>query len=360
MKYIDEFRDERLIAKVADEIRRVSARRRCAFMEVCGTHTMAIFRHGLRGLLPENIRLISGPGCPVCVTPNDYLDKAIALANTDGVIVATFGDMMRVPGSRSSLEGEKAKGAAIRAVYSTDDALEIARRNAGLQVVFLGVGFETTAPTVASSVIAAKREGLRNYSVLCGHKTMPEVLSVLARDRSIDIDGFLLPGHVSAIIGTRPYEFLAKRHGRRCVVAGFEPLDIMQAILMLACQREPKVEVQYKRVIGKRGNVLAQKVMARVFDKCDAVWRGIGKVRQSGFRIRREFSFFDAEERFGPKVRPAKEPRRCLCGAVLKGVKAPPECRLFGKECSPGHPVGACMVSSEGTCAAYYKYGARG
>ena len=356
MRYIDEFRDGRLIAKVANEIAKRAGGRVYTFMEVCGTHTMAIFRYGLRGLLPENIRLISGPGCPVCVTPADYLDKAIFIAGLEGVIVATFGDMMRIPGSHSSLEKEKAKGASVKAVYSTDDALDMARKKADSQVVFLGVGFETTAPTVAASIVRAKREGIKNYSVLCGHKTMPEVLRILVKDKSVNIDGFLLPGHVSAIIGTRPYEFLSKEYGKRCVVAGFEPLDVMQSILMLVDQSSPRVEVQYKRAVERSGNGLAQRMMRKVFDTTAASWRGIGRVDHSGLKIKREFSSFDAEVRFRPKAAPPRAPKGCLCGEVLKGVKTPVECRLFGKACNPEHPVGACMVSSEGTCAAYYRY----
>ncbi len=356
MKYIDEFRDGRLIAKVSDQIRRSAGGRRRAFMEVCGTHTMAIFRYGLRELLPANIRLISGPGCPVCVTPNKYLDKAIALSKMKDVIITTFGDMMRVPGSRSSLENEKAKGAAIKAVYSTDDALNIARKNTDKQVIFLGVGFETTAPTVAASIVEAKREDMKNYSVLCGHKTMPEVIAALLDGGDIEADGFLLPGHVSAIIGAKPYGFLAKKYGKGGVVSGFEPLDIMQAILMLVGQGSPKIEIQYDRVMGKGGNALAQKMMAKVFNKTTAEWRGIGKVKDSGLKIRKEYSTFDAEAKFEPEAGSSKEPKGCICGAVLKGVKIPSECRLFGSSCTPEHPIGSCMVSSEGTCAAYYRY----
>lgn len=328
-------------------------------MEVCGTHTMAIFRYGLRELLPANIRLISGPGCPVCVTPNRYLDKAIALAGTEGVTVATFGDMMRVPGSRSSLERERSKGASIRAVYSTDDALAMARSHPEREIVFLGVGFETTAPTVASSIIEALREGISNYSVLCGHKTMPEVMGALLAAGGVDVDGFLLPGHVSAIIGTSPYRFLANRYNKRSVVAGFEPLDIMQSILMLIRQRRPVVQVQYKRVIEEGGNRIAQVMMAKVFRKSDDLWRGIGKVRDSGYKIRREYASFDADLRFRPKPCREKEAGGCICGSVLRGVKIPSDCRLFGKSCTPDHPVGSCMVSGEGTCAAYYRYGGR-
>jgi hydrogenase expression/formation protein HypD len=356
MKYIDEFRDKRLIAKAADGVRRAAAGRDFTFMEVCGTHTMAIFRYGLRELLPTNIRLISGPGCPVCVTPNDYLDKAIAIASMDGVVVATFGDMMRVPGSRSSLYAEKAAGADIRAVYSTDDAIAIARKNPGKQVVFLGVGFETTAPTVAASILEAKREGVKNYSVLCAHKTMPEVMAALLEGGDVRVDGFLLPGHVSAIIGTKPYEFIARKYGRRCVAAGFEPLDVMQAISMLIEQRVPKIEIQYKRIMSGLGNSLARKIIKKVFDKTDTAWRGLGIVKASGLKIKKSFSDFDADIRFHPKVPRPVEPKGCLCGQVLKGEKIPTDCRLFGRSCTPDNPVGACMVSSEGTCATYYKY----
>lgn len=361
MKYIDEFRDKRLIDKVADEIRaKVDKRREYRLMEVCGTHTMAIFRFGLRDLLPENIRLISGPGCPVCVTPNGYLDRAIAIAGLPDVIITTFGDMMRVPGSFSSLEKEKAKGRNIKVVYSTDDALEVARKNPDKEVIFLGIGFETTAPTVASSIKAAQKNGIDNYSVLCGHKTMPEVLEVLVSDRNISVDGFLLPGHVSAIIGARPYEFLAEKYGKRCVIAGFEPADILQAILMLVTQKKPKVEIQYKRIIDLGGNTLAQKVMEDVFEKTTSEWRGIGKVKDSGLKIKNKFLLYDAETRFKVKIRSPKENKGCICGEVLKGIKTPLECRLFGKVCDPENPVGSCMVSTEGTCAAYYKYRVKG
>ena len=360
MKYIDEFRDRKLIDKLALRIRRsVAGGHKYKFMEVCGTHTMAIFRFSLRDLLPENIKLISGPGCPVCVTPNDYLDRAIAIAKLPNVIIATFGDMLRVPGSKSNLEKEKAGGRAIKTVYSTDDALEVARRNPAKEIVFLGVGFETTSPTVAASIITAKREGINNYSVLSAHKTMPEVLEELVKDRSIQVDGFLLPGHVSAVIGSRPYEFLAKRYGIRSVVAGFEPTDILEAILMLIEQKDPKVEIQYKRFIRAGGNPAARKITEKVFEQSSSIWRGIGLVASSGLKIRRAYSRFDASVRFNIKVVPAREKKGCICGQVLKGIKAPPECGLFGRSCNPENPVGACMVSSEGTCAAYYKYGKR-
>jgi len=356
MKYVDEFRDRRLIDKVAREIRRAAdADRAYRFMEVCGTHTMNIFRFGLRGILPENIDLISGPGCPVCVTPNGFVDTAIALCRRKDVAIATFGDMMKVPGSRSSLEKERAAGAEIKTVYSSVDALEMAKRRPEREIVFLGIGFETTAPTVARSILMARKERVANYSVLCGNKTMPGALKALAGDACLSLDGFLLPGHVSAVIGCRPYGFLA-RLGKSCVVSGFEPLDIMQSILMLIRQKAPKIEVQYTRIINKSGNRLAQTAMKDVFDETASSWRGIGRIEKSGLKIKKAFSAFDAETKFRPKIARPKENRSCVCGDVIKGVKRPDECKLFAGACNPEHPVGACMVSSEGTCAAYYKY----
>ena len=357
MKYIDEFRDRRLIDKVAKEIRFAADTSRVYnFMEVCGTHTMAIFRFGLRNILPENINLISGPGCPVCVTPNEFIDKAIVLARRKNIIIATFGDMLKVPGSRSSLENERAGGASVKIVYSSIDALQLAKRHKDKEVVFLGIGFETTAPTVAQSILAARRERISNYSVLCGHKTMPEALKALTEEPKLKIDGFLLPGHVSAIIGAKPYGFLVRR-GKHCVITGFEPLDILQAILMLVRQRPPKVEIQYTRVISKGGNALAKKSIAKVFTETSSLWRGIGEIRKSGLKIRKGFSEFDAGLKFKPKAGRPEENRACICGDVIKGISEPPECPLFGRVCNPEHPVGACMVSSEGTCAAYYRYG---
>ena len=357
MKYIDEFRDRRLIDKVANEIRAtVDKNRTYNIMEVCGTHTMSIFRFGLRDILPQNINLISGPGCPVCVTPNEYLDKAAAIANMKNVIIATFGDMMKVPGSYSSLEKEKANGCDIRMVYSSIDALEMAGKNLEKEIVFLGIGFETTAPTVAKSILIARKEGIKNYSVLSGHKTMPEILEVLVAGNDMRVDSFLLPGHVSAIIGVRPYEFLSKKYRKNCVITGFEPLDIMQAILMILKQDTPKTQIQYNRIIEKKGNVLAQEIIAKVFKKCSSVWRGIGRVENSGLGIRDEYKEFDAENRFHPRIKNPKDNVKCFCGYVLKGIKTPYDCPSFARACTPENPKGACMVSSEGTCAAYYKY----
>jgi len=358
VKYVDEFRNRRLIDKVAAEIRRaVDPGRTYNIMEVCGTHTVSIFRFGLRDILPPNIRLISGPGCPVCVTPNEYIDKAIAIANMKDVIIATFGDMLKVPGSRSSLEKEKAKGCQIKMVYSSIDALEMAEKNPKKEIVFLGIGFETTAPTVAQSIIMAEENRLKNYYVLCGHKTMPEVLEVLVADKTIKADAFLLPGHVSAIIGLKPYGFLSKVYKKNCVISGFEPLDIMQSILMIVKQDTPIVQIQYNRVIEARGNVLARKSIDKAFEKCTSVWRGIGPVKDSGFKIRTSYKYFDAELKFRPKIEEPRDNIRCFCGYVLKGVKTPRECPSFARICTPENPAGPCMVSNEGTCAAYYRYG---
>jgi len=356
MKYIDEFRNKRLIKDLAKEINRNSSGKSCTIMEVCGTHTMSIFRFGLRTLITDKINLVSGPGCPVCVTPNIFLDKAIAIASLKNVIVATFGDMFRVPGSRSSLEKERGKGRDIRTVYSTLEALKLAGRRPDKEIVFLGVGFETTAPTVAQSILMAKREGICNYSVLCAHKTMPEALKVLAEGEGLKVDGFLLPGHVSTIIGTRPYEFLARDYSKRCAVSGFEPVDILESILMIIRQDRPRVEVEYDRIVSKSGNRRAQSVISKVFSKTDSEWRGIGKIRNSGLKIARNYSEFDADLKFRPKVCPGAEKTACICGKVLKGLKKPSECSLFAVSCTPENPVGACMVSSEGTCAAYYRY----
>lgn len=361
MKYIDEFRDPQLAGPLLEEIRReVATLGDVTLMEVCGTHTVSIFRHGIRGLLPSNVKLLSGPGCPVCVTPNHYLDKAIACGRLPGVILATFGDMMRVPGSSSTLEREKAMGQDVRVVYSAMDALEIAVRNRDATVVFLGVGFETTAPTIAVSMMEAKRRGVTNFTVLSGHKLVPPAMEILVSGAGPALDGFICPPHVSAIIGTRPYEPLASDHHIPCVITGFEPLDILEGILMLVRQiRRGRhlVEIQYRRVVTPEGNRAAMAILEEVFELQDDLWRGIGTIPGSGLRIREAYAELDAGRRMDVVVKPAREERGCRCGEVLRGVLAPPECGLFGGRCAPEHPVGACMVSSEGTCAAYYKYG---
>jgi hydrogenase expression/formation protein HypD len=362
MTWTREFRNpdvaKRLLATIADTVRDHAGA--MTFMEVCGTHTMAIYQHGIRCLLPENIRLISGPGCPVCVTPVDYVDHAVALARRPGAIIATFGDMVRVPGSSSSLLHEKATGADVRIVYSPLDAVALAAKHPDKAVVFLGVGFETTTPTIAGSVIEAQRRGLTNYFVLCAHKTIPGPMAILADDPGLQVDGYLCPAHVSAIIGAEAYEPLARDHGVPCVVTGFEPLDMLQGVEMLARQvvaGEAKVEIQYSRVVKAGGNPKAREILYRVFEPCDARWRGIGVIPGSGLGPRREYAAFDAAVRLPVEVEEPREHRGCACGEILKGKITPKECPLFRKACTPENPVGACMVSSEGTCAAEYKYG---
>ncbi len=360
MKYLEEFRNKDIVRKLIKRIEGIAeGMRHVKLMEVCGTHTMAIARFGIRRLLPENVELISGPGCPVCVTPNHYLDHAIALSRLPEVIITTFGDMIRVPGSTSSLEREKAAGHQVRVVYSTLDALQIAEKNPDKQVVFLGVGFETTVPTIAASILMAKQKGIENYSVLCSHKTMPKPMEVLASGEEVLLDGFICPAHVTAIIGAGAYQFLADKYGKACAVSGFEPVDILQGIsLMLEQIRRgtPRVDNQYSRVATWEGNREAQQIIGQVFEPCDAEWRGIGWIPGSGLQIRQEYSRYDAAHRFSVQVEPTRENPGCICGEVMKGVSKPFDCKLFGKVCTPENPVGACMVSSEGTCAAYYKY----
>ncbi len=360
MKYLEEFRNKEIVQTLFRRIEQLAADLEpVKFMEVCGTHTMAIARFGIRRLLPPQVELISGPGCPVCVTPNHYLDHAIALARLQNLIITTFGDMMRVPGSTSSLEREKAAGHDVRVVYSTMDALQIARNNPTKEVVFLGVGFETTAPTIAASIVMARQEGLKNYSVLCAHKTMPKPMEVLASGNEVQLDGFICPAHVTAIIGAKSYQFLADRYGKACAVAGFEPVDILQGILLLLQQmreKRPRVDNEYSRVATWEGNRDAQRLLEQVFEPGDAEWRGIGVIPGSGLDIRETYRPYDAARKFEVEVEPTREHRGCICGEVMKGVKKPPQCKLFATVCTPENPVGSCMVSSEGTCAAYYKY----
>ena len=358
MKYIDEFRQAPAAKTLSSAIADRATDREMVFMEVCGTHTMSIARYGVRQLLPETISLISGPGCPVCVTPNNTVDHAIALARQPDVILTTFGDMMKVPGSSSSLDLEHARGRDIQVVASTLESIGIAQKNPEKSVVFLGVGFETTAPTVAASLDLARRNKIDNYAVLSAHKVMPPAMEALSRG-DIKIDGYICPGHVSAIIGSEPYEFLAKEYGLACVVSGFEPLDVLHSILMLVEQvilEKPSVQVEYKRVVKTSGNPTAKTMLYNVFEPCDSEWRGLGNIPGSGLRIRNEFARWDVEKQIAVDVEPTKEPEGCLCGQVLQGRVKPPQCRHFGKTCTPGHPVGPCMVSTEGTCAAFYKY----
>jgi hydrogenase expression/formation protein HypD len=362
MKYSSEYRDpglaKGLIAAIGREVADFAGQ--MTLMEVCGTHTMSIYQHGIRSLLPPQVRLISGPGCPVCVTPIGFVDQAVAYARRSGTIVATFGDMIRVPGSTSSLQHAKAAGADVRMVYSSLDALAIAAKNPDKAVVFLGVGFETTAPTIAGSLLEAERRGLTNYFVLCAHKTMPAPMAALTADPELKVDGYICPAHVSTVIGSNAYRRLAEDYGVPCVVTGFEPLDMLRGIQLLVRQvvaGEARVECEYSRLVRPEGNVKAQALLARVFEPCDAEWRGIGFIPASGLQLRAAYQKFNALAALPVEVEPAREQPGCLCGDILKGKVAPKDCPLFRKACTPEHPIGACMVSSEGTCAAEYKYG---
>jgi hydrogenase expression/formation protein HypD len=362
MKYLDEFREKEPFTAILSKIKSLPPLP-VSFMEVCGTHTVAISKSGLRNLLPESIRLLSGPGCPVCVTAFEDVDRIIMLAAEGRAdkryIVTTFGDMMRVPGSYSSLLKEKAKGADIRIVYSPADALTVARENPGREVVFFAVGFETTSPTSAATILQAEREGLGNFSIISNNKLIPPAMELLLEDKSTTIDGFLCPGHVSAIIGTAPYQKIVESYKKGCVVSGFEPLDIILSTYLLLLQKKeeaPRVEIEYSRVVQPKGNPKALAILDRVYEVSNASWRGFGIIPQSGLVLKKEFSRFDAIQKFDLPTPEVSEPKGCRCGQILKGLINPTECPLFGKKCTPADPVGACMVSSEGTCAAYYKY----
>jgi len=361
LKYLDDFRDPARARKVARAIAAVApADREFAFMEVCGTHTMAVARYGLKKLLPPNVRLISGPGCPVCVTPKEYVDHALALARTPGVTVATFGDMMRVPGSSADLLRLQAEGADVRVVYSARDALALARAEPARKVVFLAVGFETTSPTVAATVKAAAPEGLGNFFFLAAHKLIPPAMRALCETDDLALDGFLCPAHVSAIIGSSAYDFVADGYELACAVTGFEPVDILQGIYLLLKQYadgERRVDNQYSRVVKAAGNRRAQELLAEVFEVCDSRWRGLGELPASGSALREEYAAFDAARALQVEPEETVPDRGCICGEVLTGVKLPTDCTLFGERCTPAAPVGPCMVSSEGSCAAAFKYG---
>jgi hydrogenase expression/formation protein HypD len=332
------------------------------FMEVCGTHTMAAAKCGLRTLLPAGIRLISGPGCPVCVTPVGFVDQALALAGDPAITITTFGDLLRVPGSMHtetprSLMHAKAEGADVRIVYSPLDALELARTHRDRQVVFLGVGFETTAPAIAAAVLSARDEGLANFAVLSAHKTIPEAMTILASAPELGLDGFMCPGHVSLVLGSEVYTPLAAR-GLACAVAGFEPVEMLRALVSLVAQvaaGKPRVDNCYPAVRAA-GNARARAVLEQVFEPCDSAWRGLGVIPHSGLALRQDFAAFDAARRFVIAVREPKEPAGCRCGDVLRGILDPASCPLFGRLCTPESPQGACMVSSEGSCAARYLY----
>jgi hydrogenase expression/formation protein HypD len=361
MRYVDEFRDPELITKASEEIRRLAdSGRHYRIMEVCGGHTHAIYRFGLKDILPENIELIHGPGCPVCVLPMGRIDDGLAIAQNPNTIFVAFGDMMRVPGAHGSPFEHKARGTDVRIVYSPADALELAKKNPEKEVIFFAIGFETTAPSTALTLMSAKAQEVRNFSVFCNHVTIIPAIRAILDSPDMRLDGFIGPGHVSTVIGCRPYEWIARNEGKPVVTSGFEPLDLLQSIVMLLRQLkagEARVENQYKRVVPWEGNRAALKVMAEVFElRPYFEWRGLGFISQSALRIRPKYAAWDAEQRYDvPETRVA-DPKAAQCGEVLKGVLKPAQCKLFGQECTPEHPIGALMVSSEGSCAAYYNY----
>ncbi len=359
MKFCDEYRDPELAKKLIERIHRHSTKP-ARLMEFCGGHTASVFKHGIRQLLPETIEMLSGPGCPVCVTANTDLDKAIALAHLPNVIITSFGDMIRVPGSYSSLQQAKAEGCNVRVVYSVQDALYIARDNPDKSVIFIGIGFETTAPTIAASILQAVQEGINNYYILSLHKLCPPIMKTILDMGEVRLNGIVCPGHVSAIIGSYPYQFIPDNYNIACVVSGFEPLDILLCVDMLVNQIEEekyKVEIAYRRGVKPEGNQQALKLMDTVFEVREANWRGIGVVPSSGLRLKEKYQRFDAETNFALNPEPSREAKGCLCGSILRGVSTPLDCKLFRQSCTPEHPVGPCMVSSEGSCATYYHYG---
>ncbi|MDR7303364.1 hydrogenase formation protein HypD [Haloactinomyces albus] len=362
MRFVDEYRDAEkaraLSAKIADLC---EPGRQYKFMEVCGGHTHTIYKHGLEDYLPENIELVHGPGCPVCVIPMGRIDDSIHIARQQGVLMTSFGDMMRVPGSNGSFFDSNAEGTNIRMVYSPLDSLKIARQNPDQQVVFMAIGFETTTPSTAMTLLRAEAEGLTNFSVFCNHVTIIPAIKAILDSPDLRLDGFVGPGHVSTVIGCRPYEFIARDYGKPLVVAGFEPLDILQSIYMLMLQLtegRSEVENQYRRVVPWDGNSVALKAINETMElRPYFEWRGLGFISHSATRLREKYAAFDAERRFDlPGIRVA-DPKACQCGEVLKGVLKPWECKVFGTACTPETPIGTCMVSPEGACAAYYNFG---
>ncbi|MBN2348759.1 MAG: hydrogenase formation protein HypD [Bacteroidales bacterium] len=357
MKYINEFRNKKIVADLSAQIVKLS-KSKITLMEVCGGHTMAIQKFGIPSLLPDTINLISGPGCPVCVSSRNYIDNSIQLARFPENIITTYGDLIRVPGSQSSLDIEKASGADVRIVYSTLDALEIARKNPGKNIIFLGIGFETTTPSSAVAIQQAAKEKITNFFVYSTHKIMPPAMEALI-DEGIQIDGYIGPGHVSTVAGSQMYRNLVNRFRISVVISGFEPVDILQSIYMLVKQhetRDKKIEIQYTRTVLPEGNLKARKLVDEVFEPRNDWWRGLGIISDSGLKIREKYVLFDAEKKFNLEDKEIKEPGGCICGEVLKGLKKPVECGLFKKVCTPENPVGACMVSNEGACNAYFRF----
>lgn len=361
MKYVDEYRNSVLAGQVAASIARLSGERPLKFMEVCGGHTHTIYKYGIEDILPRTIDMVHGPGCPVCVLPMGRIDDALSIARTDGVIFTTFGDMMRVPGSKGSLLDARAEGADVRFIYSPLDALKIAHQNPDRQVVFFAIGFETTAPSTAVTLLRAKMEGIKNFSVFCNHVNVIPALQAILDAPDLRLDGFVGPGHVSMVIGLRPYEFIARDHHKPVVISGFEPLDMLQSIQMLVQQiseGRTEVENQYARVVRPEGNVRALEAMAQTMTlRPFFEWRGLGTIAESALKLRPEFANWDAELRFAVPGIHLADPKACQCGEVLKGAIKPWECKVFGTACTPETPIGTCMVSSEGACAAYFNYG---
>lgn len=357
MRYIEEYRDKDLIMKLLVQIEK-SVRRDYIFMEVCGGHTAAIQRFGIPSMLPSCIRLVSGPGCPVCVTGTDFIDKAIAYSKLEDIIITTFGDMLRVPGSVSSLEKEKASGSDIRIVFSGLEAIEVAKDNPGKKIIFLGIGFETTAPGTAVTIKTALKEQVRNFFLLSAHKVMPPAMEAIVKD-GVKLDGFICPGHVATITGPGIFNFIPEKYNIGCVISGFEPVDILLSLLMLIRQvnrNSPGMEIQYTRAVKPNGNILAMKQISDVFEPADALWRGFGIIPSSGLALKKEFGNFDIAEKIPLKITILKDNELCICGKILRGLNTPGDCSLFGERCIPENPVGACMVSSEGTCNSWYKF----
>lgn len=367
MKYVDEFRDGQKARVLIKEIESLVStmtmppERPLYIMEVCGGHTHSIFRYGLEGMLPKEIELIHGPGCPVCVLPMGRVDDCVSIAENPKVIFATFGDAMRVPGSKKSLLQAKAEGTDVRMVYSPMDALTLARKNPDREVVFFGLGFETTMPSTALTILQAEAEGIENFSVFCNHITIVPTIKAILDSPGLQLDGFLGPGHVSMVIGTAPYEFIAKFYNKPMVVAGFEPLDILQSIWMVLKQIKEgrsEVENQYARIVPDGGNAAALQAVSKVYELRQFFeWRGLGSIDHSGVKLRDEYARYDAEQKFAIPNLKIADPKSCQCGEVLKGVIKPWQCKVFGSACTPEKPLGALMVSSEGACAAYYQYG---
>lgn len=357
MRFVDEFRNKELVYILIEKLKGFS-NRTYTYMEVCGGHTMAIHRFGLPSLLPKNFKLISGPGCPVCVTSKSFIDKAIAYSQNHDFVITTFGDLIRVPGTSSTLEMEKEKGADVRIVFSSLDALEIAKLEPKKTIVFLGIGFETTAPGTAIAVQTAYRMKLSNFFLLSAHKVMPPAMESIINAKT-QLDGFICPGHVSTITGSTIYDFIAKKYGIGCVVTGFEPTDLLQAIYMLTLQVEnslPLVEIQYKRAVTEKGNSLAQKILNEVFYLDDDWWRGLGIIPKSGLKLNQTYSKYDIERKYPIKISQSENDDGCICGDILRGQLTPYDCRLFASICNPNNPIGACMVSTEGACQTYFRY----